>query len=99
MNSSEAPLTVRQGIVIVSRALCVLLLFNAALSLTSFPAMIASLLHEWNSMSRFAVASQENYVYGIYIRDRRRDSAACARTLLRVVVLSLWAGSCEISIG
>jgi len=31
--------------------------------------MIASLLHEWNLMPRFAAASQENYVYGIYIRE------------------------------
>jgi hypothetical protein len=69
MNSTEAPLTIRQGVVIASRALCVMLLLNAVLSSTYLPGMIANLLHAWRTMPDLATGMQENYAFGIYIRD------------------------------
>jgi len=69
MNSTEAPLTLRQGVIIASRALCVLLLVNAIVNISNFPGIIAGLLHAWRTMPDFAIGRQENYVLGIYIRD------------------------------
>jgi hypothetical protein len=69
MNSTEAPLTVRQGVVIASRALCAFCLFNAFLSLTSFPGLIAGLLHVSRELSKFGVGSGNNDLIGTYVRD------------------------------
>lgn len=67
MNSTEAPLTVRQGVVVVSRALCLYCLLEAFFNLSYFPGYIGGLLHAWREISTLGL--RDNYISSVYVRD------------------------------
>ncbi len=66
MNSTELPLTVRQGTVIASRALCLWFLIEALANATYFPGYIIGAVHASKSAS--VLATRDNYFFGYYLR-------------------------------
>lgn len=69
MNSTEVPLTVRQGVVIASRALCFYCLLEAMFNLSYFPGYIGGLQHAWTEVSNLGLGARDNYILGVYVRD------------------------------
>ena len=67
MNLTERPVTLRQGVLFASRALCVLCLFNALVNASYFPGYLASLLHYWHEVSANGLGN--SYWLGVYIRQ------------------------------
>jgi len=66
MNSTETPLTVRQGVVIASRALCVVFLLVAMESATYFPGYFVGAWHAWQATS--VLGARDTYFVGYYLR-------------------------------
>ena len=67
MNPTDRPLTLRQGVLIASRALCVLCLLNALVNASYFPSYLASLWHYWHEIS--PSGAHDSYVMGVYVRQ------------------------------
>ena len=67
MNLSERPLTLRQGVLIASRALCVLCLFNALVNASYLPSYLASPWHYWHELPIRGI--EDSYLLGIYVRQ------------------------------
>jgi hypothetical protein len=66
MNFSESPLTVRQGIAIASRALCLWFPVEALANATYFPGYVIGAVHASKSAS--ILETHDNYFLGFYLR-------------------------------
>ena len=80
----DTPLTNRQAVIITSRGICVLLLLNAIVNLSSFPGYLGSLLHYLKDER--PLHSDSAYFFGMYLRNL----AAATIRLAIELFFALW---------